>query len=135
MHRRARTARVLAIAWLALLAAAPSAGAAPQPTGSLFLTVSGESGTPVSVARLECEPAGGTHPRAAEACAALGTAGGDPDRLTARRLVCTEEHAPVTARVAGLWRGTPVTWSRTYPNSCHLHAATGALFAFPADRS
>ncbi|MFD5000205.1 SSI family serine proteinase inhibitor [Streptomyces buecherae] len=135
MHRRARTARILAAAALAAcaLTTAPAADAAPRPpAGSLFLTVSGADGELTGMARLDCDPAGGSHPLAAEACTALRAADGNPDRLVAQRLVCTEEHAPVTARVTGAWRGAPVNWSRTYPNACHLRAATGTLFQFPA---
>ncbi|ACY96456.1 MULTISPECIES: subtilase-type protease inhibitor [Thermomonospora] len=126
----------------AALAVLPPAGSAPEadpaqhgrPAAAgtaLRLTVShpeAAAATPRSVT-LSCDPPGGSHPRAAQACADLDRSGG---RIVREReeAICTTEYRPVTARATGMWRGRPVTFVRTFPNPCVMAARTGAIFRF-----
>jgi Subtilisin inhibitor-like len=79
---------------------------------------------------LECDPAGGGHPRAAEACALLDTAGGDPDRIPQPPTACIMIYMPVRAEVTGTWHGSPITWQHRYGNACEMRRALGVLIAF-----
>ncbi|WP_326691277.1 MULTISPECIES: SSI family serine proteinase inhibitor [unclassified Streptomyces] len=128
----------LAAAALALPLLAPHSAAAgprgPQhsrPSHGVFLTVSGSEHTWVRGVTLDCEPAPhGHHPHAVEACAALDRAGGDLDALSGDHGPCTKEYDPVTVSAQGTHRGRPVSWQKTFPNACTLHAATGPVFDF-----
>jgi len=82
MHEKLTARRLAAagvvIAGLAVTAcgsvAAPSGAAsspAPVPKGSLTITVLNGPNQKISHWTLTCDPAGGTHPHAAQACAAL----------------------------------------------------------------
>ncbi|MDI6407300.1 SSI family serine proteinase inhibitor [Streptomyces albus] len=147
MHTRTFSRRlagtlVAAVAALPLLTAqsaaahplAPGTGRpVPEPTvrPGLLLTVSDARHTLVRGVRLLCEPVPhGRHPRAAEACAALDRAGGDPAALRAAPGFCTLRYAPVTVTAEGTHRGKHVSWRETYPNACAMQRATGPLFAF-----
>ncbi|WP_119728292.1 SSI family serine proteinase inhibitor [Thermomonospora amylolytica] len=111
-----------------LLSALPAAPAAAVDT-VLRLTITEPAPTGARMVVLTCDPAGGTHPRAAAACADLTRTGG---RIVRGRsnAACTREYWPATGRAVGLWRGRIVRWSRTYPNLCELRAHTGAVFRF-----
>ncbi len=78
---------------------------------------------------LRCDPPGGGHPHAEEACAQLSAADGRITALPAQDALCPMIYAPVTAHAEGMWRDRPVTWKETFPNTCALRARTGALFA------
>ncbi|HEY0532273.1 MAG TPA: SSI family serine proteinase inhibitor [Actinoplanes sp.] len=80
--------------------------------------------------KLNCNPTGGLHPEAAQACAILRSTGADPARIRPAHVMCMMLYAPVTARLAGTWRGTRVRWSHQYGNSCEMTRATGVLFKF-----
>jgi hypothetical protein len=80
--------------------------------------------------KLSCNPTGGLHPEAAQACAILRSTGADPARIRPAHVMCMMLYAPVTARLAGTWRGTRVRWSHQYGNSCEMTRATGVLFKF-----
>jgi hypothetical protein len=109
----------------AFLAAEPAA-AGPRDT---WLTVSVRPATgPVRSVSLTCRPAGGTHGRAADACAALIAAGGDPTDIPAADVMCTMEHAPLIARVTGRYQNRTVRYRQTFGNSCEMARQTGALF-------
>ncbi|MFH8727067.1 SSI family serine proteinase inhibitor [Streptomyces termitum] len=77
---------------------------------------------------LRCDPPAGDHPRAADACADLDASGGRIDRESTA--ACVLLYDPVEVRAEGVWRGRPVSFSRTYGNGCELAARTGAVFAF-----
>ncbi|NYI93912.1 hypothetical protein HNR12_000189 [Streptomonospora nanhaiensis] len=131
--RNRRTAAVLALAAglaAATLASTP-AQAAAEPRSRLELTVeNGDASTRTSTT-LDCHPAGGTHPEAARACAALETAGGDFDRLgTARQqqVVCTLQYDPVRLSATGTWKGRPVEWQKEFGNACEAQGATDGVF-------
>ncbi|GAA3201517.1 SSI family serine proteinase inhibitor [Actinocorallia longicatena] len=78
---------------------------------------------------LDCDPPNGHHPRAEEACAQLEASGGRIERDPGE-VICTEEYAPLTVEAEGTWRGTEISFQRTYGNACEMSAATGALFDF-----
>ncbi|GAA4960834.1 hypothetical protein GCM10025331_60070 [Actinoplanes utahensis] len=80
--------------------------------------------------KLTCDPSGGGHPKADQACATLRGSGGNPARLEAGDSLCMMLYQPVTARVKGTWQGKRVKWERTYGNSCEMTRATGVLFQF-----
>ncbi|MFI0502632.1 SSI family serine proteinase inhibitor [Streptomyces albogriseolus] len=122
-----------AAALLLLAAATPAARAdtAPEPGNWLMLGLAhgdapagAEGGT-----LLRCDPPGGDHPHAEEACAQLTAADGRITALPAEDTLCPMIYAPVTAHAEGMWRDRPVTWTETFPNTCTLRARTGALFA------
>src|SRR6266508_2387193 len=77
------------------------------------------------VAWLTCSPTGGSHQRAAEACAALTMAGGDPSRIPPIDGFCTMEYAPVTLKVDGRWQGRTVKFRQKYSSACGMHLEIG----------
>lgn len=76
------------------------------------------------VMNLTCEPTGGDHPRAAEACdrlAAVETDGGDPFAKPAPDEMCTFIYGgPQAARVVGSWNGAAVDASFSRANGCEI---------------
>jgi hypothetical protein len=80
--------------------------------------------------RLTCNPTGGEHPEAAQACAILRSTGADPAKIRPAQVMCIMVYAPVTAQLTGVWRGARVTWSHRYGNGCEMTRATGVLFKF-----
>ncbi|MEV6851743.1 SSI family serine proteinase inhibitor [Actinoplanes sp. NPDC051411] len=80
--------------------------------------------------RLACNPTAGDHPEAAQACAVLRRTGADPAKIKPAQVMCVMLWQPVTARIAGTWRGAPVKWTHQYGNSCEMTRATGVLFKF-----
>jgi hypothetical protein len=106
-------------------------GVAPRPPArtGLVVTYLADAGYAAAVT-LSCDPAGGAHPKAAEACAVLATVSGRPGRLEPAATMCTMEYAPITAQINGVWRGRKIKWSHTYPNHCDMTRSTGALTAF-----
>lgn len=101
----------------------------PGPRAKLTLTYLADAGYAAAV-RLACEPTGGVHPQADQACATLAGTGGDPARIEPAPVLCTLQYAPVTARISGVWHGRAVRWSHRYGNGCEMRRATGVLFAF-----
>jgi subtilisin inhibitor-like len=102
------------------------------PTTALRLTMGQPSlaeGSNVRSVVLHCDPAGGGHPRAVQACDQLARNGG---RFTkpAGNMACTLQYAPVQVTAGGRWRGRAVQFTKSYGNSCELRAHTGALFDF-----
>ncbi|MBV2357194.1 subtilase-type protease inhibitor [Streptomyces sp. J2-1] len=112
--------------------AAPSSLYAPS---ALVLTTGPGGAAPADAERavtLSCAPTpSGTHPAAAEACAELRGAGGDPAAVAPRAGVrCGRLYDPVVVTVQGVWQGKRVAFERTFGNTCAKDAASGALFAF-----
>ena len=120
------------------LGAAPSYAARPithardAAQSRLTLTISaGENARPAQRrALLTCSPAGGTHTQAKAACATLAAAKGNPAAIKNDGSMCMMIYDPVTVTAIGRWKNKPVRYTRTYGNTCVLHAATGALFNF-----
>jgi hypothetical protein len=81
---------------------------------------------------LQCDPTGGTHPKAAEACADVAKAGGDLAQMPAgaNPQACFMIYAPVTVTAQGKWQGQPVRFTKKYPNTCVMHDKTGSVFDF-----
>ncbi|MFC4854364.1 SSI family serine proteinase inhibitor [Actinophytocola glycyrrhizae] len=98
---------------------------------SLTLSVSVPEGETQEVV-LECDPPGGTHPKAMFACVELLRSDGDFDALADHQfpMSCTLEYRPVVAAATGTWHGEPVEWTREYSNPCMLSSETGAVFRF-----
>ncbi|MEU3555164.1 SSI family serine proteinase inhibitor [Streptomyces fragilis] len=131
-------AGVLATAGSVVPAAA--AGSGPASSGAsagavalsnLTMAKSGSSwgGSLNKQVTLQCEPAGGTHPRPEDACARITAVDGQLDRLPrASGVGCPGVWLPVTVTVTGTWRLQPVSFTRTYGNDCE--AAVGSNFVF-----
>ncbi|MHA6801032.1 SSI family serine proteinase inhibitor [Bounagaea algeriensis] len=101
---------------------------AAEPAGSMLTLTVQQQNSARSAAVLTCDPAGGSHPAAEQACAALANANGKLDTLKNDDMRCTMEYAPVTATATGDWRGEPVRFQQEYSNSCQLQAETGQVF-------
>jgi hypothetical protein len=110
---------------------AGTATAEHRPSSRLSLTVEGPRGAS-AIVRLECRPAGGTHPTPRPACREIDRAAGDFDKLpgSPEMTACTMEYRPVTASARGRWNGEWVRWQRQYPNRCALLSKTGVVFDF-----
>jgi hypothetical protein len=115
----------------AVAAAPPQHGRAAAAGTLLTLTVTHPEAL-ISGSRtvtLRCDPPGGTHPEAAGACADLARTHGRIVRNPGET-ICTLEYRPLTANATGMWRGRPVAFAMAFPNSCVMHARTGAIFRF-----
>ncbi|MEU8623670.1 SSI family serine proteinase inhibitor [Streptomyces sp. NPDC048669] len=141
MLRRLALTAVVSLAALSAAAPAATASAGPLPLqllplplpvlqgedGRTHLTVvvSG-SGDPAADGsyELECEPAGGSHPAARQACDRLAQLPGestDPFTPVSRDAMCTQQYGgPATARVTGSWRGRSVDASFDRSNGCEI---------------
>ncbi|MFB7599211.1 subtilase-type protease inhibitor [Streptomyces sp. NPDC056160] len=121
----------------AALATPSSAPASLYAPSALVLTVghgdSAATATPERAVTLSCAPtATGTHPAAAEACAALREADGDFEALTAGGDVwCTREYHPVVVTADGVWQGRRVSLRHTFANECEKNASVASVvFSF-----
>ena len=104
-------------------------GGRDEPRSRLTLSYLAEAGFATAV-KLDCDPAGGGHPKPEEACAELTAVGGDPSRIQPEHYACILIYLPVTAEIKGDWRGKPVEWRHTYGNTCEMRRALGVLFVF-----
>lgn len=75
-------------------------------------------------ASLDCDPVGGTHPNAEEACDLIAEAG-TIEEIPAEEGFCTMEHNPVRVESVGAEE-----YSETFGNPCQLGLAKGAVFDF-----
>lgn len=96
------------------------------------LSIRGEARDDIRTAFLTCEPTGGSHPYAQDACQALKDVNGDFTKLTTEHSTstCPLNYKPVTLTAKGRWQGKPVTFEKTFPNDCVAGAATGKVFSF-----
>ena len=87
---------------------------------------------PEHTVTLQCDPPGGTHPRAAAACADVDKAGGDLAQLPASKnaRACFMIYSPVSVTAQGSWHGQPVQFTKKYPNTCVMREKTGSVFDF-----
>jgi len=121
---------------LALLAAAcgsDDGSAAATPTGRLTITVWPEGMAAGDGRRwtLQCGPAGGTHPRAAKACARLALLSA-PFRPVPADVVCTEIYGgPQEALVTGTFRGRRVHARFNRVNGCEIARWDRVAVLFP----
>jgi hypothetical protein len=107
-------------------AANPAAG-----TTQLMLRTTAGTNAARSV-MLRCDPPGGTHPKAADACADVAKSQGDLKQLPASTnpRACFMIYAPVTVSAQGNWRGQPVQFTAQFPNTCVMRDKTGSIFDF-----
>ncbi|MER5732612.1 SSI family serine proteinase inhibitor [Streptomyces sp. NPDC002138] len=128
------------------LAAAAAGPLPPLPLGLLAtpdrLTVSvSSSGNPRADGeyRLECDPVGGTHPLAAQACARLAELAKqhkDPFAPVSKRQLCTfQDGGPATARVTGTWHGHEVNARFDRSNGCEIRRWNELEPLLPSARS
>lgn len=101
------------------------------PWSRLTLAVKAPHGV-AHVVRLECQPSGGTHPHANNACRDVSLARGNFDRLPGdpQMIACTMEFRPMIASARGMWHGKRVHWQHQYPNPCVLVSKAGKVFDF-----
>ena len=136
---RLATAAGVLLAVVAAEAAAPSAARAAtnspamnvkRPTALVLTVAKGESGQPAQRrAVLTCQPAGGTHQKARNACTELAKVGGRFAELQLGGGMCTMQYDPVTVTANGLWKGRKVAYRHTFGNACTLATTTGPVFS------
>ncbi|MGW3470524.1 SSI family serine proteinase inhibitor [Saccharopolyspora sp. NPDC000995] len=120
-----------ALVGTALAPALASAEPASSAHGSMMnLSIRGEAREDIRTTFLTCEPTGGSHPYANDACQALKDVNGDFTKLTTKQSACPLNYKPVTLSAKGRWQGKPVTFEKTFPNDCVAGAATGKVFSF-----
>jgi Subtilisin inhibitor-like len=113
----------------------PPATSTVQPTGSapgatLTVQVKASGQAPAKTWTLRCEPAGGDHPKAQQACVTLAKAK-DPFKPTPAGQMCTKIYGgPEVATVKGTWHNKPVNAKFTRGDGCELHrwGRVGPLF-------
>lgn len=98
---------------------------AERPSGSpaddLTIQVKASAQAPATTYRLTCGPAGGDHPKAADACAALAKVK-DPFAPVPKDRMCTDIYGgPEVATVKGTWQGRPVDTTFKRNDGCQLH--------------
>ncbi|MGX2995862.1 SSI family serine proteinase inhibitor [Streptomyces sp. JNUCC 64] len=85
--------------------------------------------------RLECGPAGGTHPQAARACerlAELSSRGSDPFAPVPPYAACSLQHGGgATARITGRWYGRYVDARFSRTDGCEISRWNGLVPVLP----
>jgi hypothetical protein len=76
---------------------------------------------------LGCDPSGGNHPRAAEACEQLSKVDGQIEKISGQPGACPEIYDPVIVVAAGIWNGKPRHYRGEYSNQCVAKNATGGV--------
>jgi Subtilisin inhibitor-like len=123
--------RLLATSIVAMTPVAlPAYADGPAPS-QLDLKATSGAGAPHNVT-LQCDPEGGTHPRATQACADLVQSHGEISATTRDKdpRACFMIYAPVTVSAEGTWQGRNVHFQSKYPNTCALRSKTGSIFDF-----
>ena len=109
-------------------------GATEQPSESnLVITAYDSSGFVAQLIDevvLKCEPAGGSHVAAEDACATLDLVDGDFEGLEPQPIACVLIYKPVYIEVGGNWRDHVVHFQHNYPNLCVAGAETDGVFKF-----
>ncbi|MEU8798285.1 SSI family serine proteinase inhibitor [Spirillospora sp. NPDC048819] len=106
----------------------PSGATSVQPSDSpadtLTIEVKASAEAPAKTWTLTCEPPGGGHPKAAEACAALAKTK-DPFKPVPKDQMCTKIYGgPAVATVKGTWHGKEIDTTFTRKDGCQLHRWT-----------
>ncbi|WNI23579.1 SSI family serine proteinase inhibitor [Streptomyces sp. ITFR-16] len=138
MMRRLALTAVVSLAALSAAAPAATAAAGPLPLplplslfqeedgGTHLTVVITGSGNPEADGRyeLECEPAGGTHPVARQACERLAQLEGedaDPFAPVPADAMCTQQYGgPATARITGTLQGRRIDSAFDRSNGCEI---------------
>jgi len=100
------------------------------PADSLKIQVRASAEAPAKIWTLNCAPAGGDHPKAADACAVLAKTK-QPFKPVPKDQMCTQIYGgPEIATVKGTWQGKPINTQFTRADGCQLHrwSAVGVLF-------
>jgi hypothetical protein len=100
--------------------------------GATQLTLRTMAGPASRTVVLRCDPPGGTHPNAAEACAEVAKTNGDLKQLPASTnpRACFMIYAPVTVSAQGNYHGQAMRFSAQFPNTCVMRDKTGSIFDF-----
>lgn len=117
MHRLLVFSMVL----LAMTGCGKGPDAGSTDSTSLKISVVADEGAPAKVMTLRCDPTGGSHPQAAQACAVLAKAGAKVFKPVPKSQACSMLYGgPQTATVTGSYRGRKVdaTFKRT--NGCEV---------------
>jgi len=125
----AKTRLLFACLALAVPIVPATAQAAPLPASGLVLSLQPEMGI-LTTTQLNCEPAGGLHKHAKEACDQLMPVEGDFRRLPDSGAMCTMELNPTKAILRGKWRNKKVDFQQVYSNPCVVRSFTGEVFDF-----
>ncbi|HEY8478282.1 MAG TPA: SSI family serine proteinase inhibitor [Spirillospora sp.] len=109
-------------------ASEPSGTTSVQPSSSpadtLTINVKASEEAPAKSWTLTCEPPGGNHPKAAEACTTLAKVK-DPFKPVPEGQMCTKIYGgPEIATVKGTWNGTTIDTTFTRKDGCELHRWT-----------
>ncbi|MFE2958429.1 subtilase-type protease inhibitor [Nocardia tengchongensis] len=131
-------AGVAAVAALAVVSAVPAQARAGDNAGPSALTLTAgdseslDAATNQRTVLLICSPAPlGTHPQASQACDELSAAGGDFGQLRGAPMrFCQNLYQPVIVAADGVWNGVPVSYHRTFANSCMEKNGSKYVFAF-----
>lgn len=114
----------------------PSGTTSVQPSGpsaaqtALTVRVKASAKAPAKTWTLDCDPTGGDHPKAAQACSALAKVQ-DPFKPVPKDQMCTQIYGgPEVATVKGTWKGKPVDTTFSRKDGCQLHrwSQVGPLF-------
>jgi hypothetical protein len=98
----------------------PQESTGPTTGSTTELTIVLDDGTGPVTWTLTCDPAGGTHPDPAAACAALAEMAA-PFAPVPEDLLCTQVYGgPERAVVTGTWRGAPVHATFTRKDGCEI---------------
>lgn len=138
MMRRLALTAVVSLAALSAAAPAATAVAGPLPlplplsvlqnddAGTHLTVVVSGSGDPAAdgTYELECDPAGGSHPAAQQACDRLAQLPGesaDPFAPVSRSAMCTQQFGGgATARISGTWEGRSIDSAFERTNGCEI---------------
>lgn len=97
------------------------AGGGSAAATSITIEVRTDADAEPNVMTLECDPVGGDHPQAQEACAALASAGADVLEPVPADQACTMIYGgPQTATVKGTVDGDDVDATFTRENGCEV---------------
>lgn len=98
-----------------------SGGSGSAAATSLTIEVSAEEGADPTTMTLRCDPVGGDHPQAEQACEALAAAGADVFEPVPDDQPCTMLYGgPQTARVTGTLDGADVDATFDRQNGCEV---------------
>lgn len=121
----------MALGGALLLTAAPAAEASSAPAASRMTLTVRTSQTTTTVV-LTCDPDGGTHPRARDACDSLRAVDGDITRLVpSTGSICLAVYDPHVTTATGVWQGRRrFHIQRTFVNRCQMIVSGGAVYDF-----
>ncbi|WNV90509.1 SSI family serine proteinase inhibitor [Umezawaea sp. Da 62-37] len=100
------------------------------PASAIVLSVTDGVNRVLRTVDLQCEPVGGTHPRAQAACDSLDRVDGHIGAQSDGNPICTLVYDPVRATATGTWHGQPRKFDQTFSNTCVMHGRTGDVFQF-----